>query len=116
MPGCDGAKLKRTLQEALPARVAAQLVVSVKSPVSARVSAKAVAPVFWMVRVWVALETLVTTTALGKLIEVVETERLGLTLAPLIEGWGSERPVTRTDKPWSSASVVASDAGVWVAW
>src|SRR5580704_12929183 len=40
VPDCDGAKVRRTTQVALAGRLAGQLVVSVKSPVSARVRAK----------------------------------------------------------------------------
>ena len=45
VPGCDGAKLRRTLQVELPGRVGRQLVVSVKSPVRERVRANGDAPV-----------------------------------------------------------------------
>src|ERR1017187_4350430 len=83
VPGWDGAKVRTTLHEAPPASVAPQFVVSVKSPVSTSESAKADAPVFWMVRVWVLAETLVTATALAKLSVAGETPRLGLTLTPL---------------------------------
>ena len=69
-----------------------------------------------MVRVCVALDTPVTTTALAKLNDVDETLRLGFTLAPLAAGCGSERPVTSAVSPWSSESVTASAAGVFAFW
>src|ERR1700679_1325133 len=40
VPGCDGAKVRRTAQVLLPGRMAGQLVVEVKSPVTASVRAK----------------------------------------------------------------------------
>ena len=89
---------------------------SVKSPDSTSESVNAVVPVFPIVSVCVALDTPVTTTALAKLSDVDETLRLGLTLAPLAAGCGSERPVTSAVSPWSSESVSASAAGVCAFW
>src|ERR1700733_4861687 len=40
VPGCDGAKVMSAVQVLLPVRIAGQSVVSVKSPVRARVRAK----------------------------------------------------------------------------
>ena len=89
-PGCDGAKVKTTLQELPPAKVAVQLVVSVKSPVRTSESAKAEAPVFWMVRVWVLLETPVTATAVAKLSDGGGDAEVGVD-AGSVGGWLGER-------------------------
>ena len=78
-PGCDGAKLRRTVQVELPGRVGRQLVVSVKSPVRARVRAKGFAPVLPMVTVCVEPEVLATRTGVGKVMVAGVTVRLGLT-------------------------------------
>jgi len=105
-----------TEQVALAASVAPQLVVLVKSPERTSESAKAVFPVLPMVSDCVPLDVLVTTTAVAKLIELVERLRLGLTLAPLAAGCGCERPVTSAVSPLSSCSVSASAEGVFAFW
>jgi hypothetical protein len=120
VPGCEGAKVMRTVQDALPGRVAGQLVVSVKSPVRPRVRVKGCAPELPMVTVWVVVEVLVTTTALGKVMEVGVRVRAGLTDWPVPVGWGRVVPVMRTDWPWASPSararVVESAEGDWRDW
>jgi hypothetical protein len=78
VPGCEGAKVRSTVQVELPARVAGQLVVSVKSPVGARVRAKGWTPMLPMVTGWVVAEVLVTRTGVGKVMEAGVTVRLGL--------------------------------------
>ena len=113
MPGCEGAKVKRTEQVALPGRSAGQLVVKVKSPVRPRVRGKGWAPELPIVTVWVVVEVLVTTTALGKVIEVGVRVRLGLTDSPVLVGGGRVVPVMRTERPWSSVRVVESAEGAW---
>jgi hypothetical protein len=51
VPGCDGAKVRSAVQVLLPGSRAGQSVVSVKSPVTARLRAKGWAPVLPMVTV-----------------------------------------------------------------
>ena len=100
VPGWDGAKVMTTEQVELAARVAVQLVVSVKSPARARAKAKVDAPVLPMVTVCVEPEMEVTTTTgLAKVRVVGVTVRLGLTEAPLMPGWGRDWPVTRAVRP-----------------
>ncbi len=49
VPGCEGAKVMRTVQVVLPGRVAGQSVVKVKSPVRAKVRGKGCVPMLPMV-------------------------------------------------------------------
>jgi hypothetical protein len=93
MPGCEGAKVRRTEQVALAGRRVGQLVVKVKSPVMPRVRGNGCAPELPMVTVWVVVEVLVTTTALGKVMEVGLRVRLGLTDWPVPLGWRRVVPV-----------------------
>src|ERR1700731_1926865 len=116
MPGCEGAKLRTTLQWAPAARGAAQLVVWAKSPVRVVESAKAMAPVFAMVTVWVSVETPVTTTGLANETTTGETLREGLTEVPLTPGWGRVSPVRRALRPASRARVMASEEVDLSAW
>jgi len=85
-PGSEGAKRRMALQLAPPASVEPQLVVSRKSPVSARISEKAVVPVLRMVTVWVSLESPVTATAFAKLMLSGVTLSDGLTTVPFTPG------------------------------
>lgn len=99
VPGCEGAKVMRTVQVLLPGRVAGQSVVLVKSPARARASAKGVAPVLPMVIGWVEAEVVVTRTGVGKVMVVGVTLRLGLTDWPLPVGCVCVVPVMRTVRP-----------------
>src|SRR5206468_3794639 len=56
VPGCEGAKVIRAVQVLLPGSRAGQSVVSVKSPVRARLRAKGWVPVLPMVTGWVVAE------------------------------------------------------------
>jgi hypothetical protein len=111
VPGCEGAKVRTTVQEALPARVAGQSVASVKSPVRVRAREKATGPVLPMVTVWVLEEVVVTGTELGKVIVAGVRVRLGLADWPTPVGWGLVVPVMRTVRPSSRVRVVESAEG-----
>ena len=102
--------MRRTLQLELGGRVAAQLVIWVKSPLRTRESEKAAAPVLARVTVWVVAERPVTGTASGKVMDAGVTVRDGLTALPLTLGWGRVWPVTRTVRPWSRVRVEESSA------
>jgi hypothetical protein len=86
VPGCEGAKVRTTAQEAPPARTDGQLVESVKSPVSEIARGKGCVPVFEIVAVCELADAVVTTTALGKSSEEGVTLRLGLTVEPPAPG------------------------------
>src|SRR5277367_1404233 len=58
VPGCEGAKVRRTVQVLLPGRVAGQSVVSVKSPARARVRAKGCVPMLPIVTGCVVVDAL----------------------------------------------------------
>ena len=113
MPGAEGVKVRIT-EQAPGVRVAVQLVVEVKSPERATVSGKGWVPVLVMVTVWVVAEAVVTTAALGKLMAAGVTVRLGFADCPVPVGWGSDLPVTRAVRDWSSVRVMESEDGVAV--
>ena len=99
VPGCDGAKVMSAVQVLLPGRIAGQSVVSVKSPVRARVRAKGDAPMLPMAMGWVVAEVLVTRTGVGKVTVAGVTVRLGLAIWPVPVWRGLVVPVMRTAKP-----------------
>ena len=68
VPGCEGAKVMRTVQVLLPGRTAGQLVEGMKSPVTTMARLKGCVPVLPMVTVCVVVEVLVTRTGVGKVI------------------------------------------------
>ena len=107
-------------QVLLPGRVAGQLVVSVKSPVMARVRGKGWVPMFAMVTDWVVGEVLVTRTGVGKVIAAGETVRLGLADWPMPMGCVRVEPVMRTVRFWAVPSlrvrVVESAEGAMGDW
>src|ERR1700733_5515734 len=113
MPGCEGAKVKRTEQVALPGRSAGQLVVKVKSPVRPRVRGKGWAPELPIVTVWGGVGGLGTARGWGKVIGGGVRVRLGLTDARVVVGGGRVVPVMRTERPWSSVRGVESAEGAW---
>src|SRR5580704_10741424 len=96
VPGCEGAKVIRTVQVLLPGRMAGQSVVSVKSPMRARAREKGCAPLLPMVTGCVVVEVLVTRTGLGKVTVAGVTVRLGLTAWPVPVDKGLVEPVMRT--------------------
>ncbi len=116
MPGCDGAKVRTTVQVELAVRVAGQSVASVKSPVRVRASGKGMGPVLPRVTVWVVLEVLVTRTGVGKMMVEGVTVRLGLADWPMAVGWGLVVPVMRTVRPSSRVRVVESADGAMADW
>lgn len=67
VPGWLGVKLRLTLQEVEGARLAGQVVVSVKSPFRVRAMGMASVPAFWMATTCGAAEMAVTATGSGKL-------------------------------------------------
>ncbi len=91
--------MRRTVQVALAGRVAGQLVVSVKSPVTARVRAKGFVPVLPMVTDCVDAEVVATVTGVEKVMVVGVTVRLGLTDCPVPVERGSVEPVMRAVRP-----------------
>ncbi len=70
VPGCDGAKVRRTVQVLLAGRVAGQLVVSAKSPVRATVRAKGFALLLPMVTICVEVEVRVRVRVWAGLVDV----------------------------------------------
>ena len=112
MPGWEGAKVRMTVQVVVAARVAGQLVVSVKSPVRVRVRGKAVAPVLPRVMVCVVALVVVTTYGVGEVDVAGVTVRLGLAVWPVPVGSGRVVPVMRTVAPSSRVRVVESADGV----
>ena len=117
MPGCDGAKVMKTVQVVLPGRVAGQSVVSVKSPVRVRARAKGCGAGVADGDGLGGGGVLVTRTGVGKVRVVGRDGEVG------VDGlrrcrWAGEGclPVTRTVRPWSSVRVVASAEGAVVEW
>jgi len=98
-PGCEGAKDRTTEHEAPAERTLGQLVESVKSPVSERLSGKGWVPVLVTMAVGEFAEVVVTTTGLEKLRVVGVTTRFGLTVEPLAPGCGIICPVMWTLAP-----------------
>ena len=99
VPGCEGAKVTRTVHVLLPGRSAGQSVVSVKSPVTERVRLKGDAPMLPIVMGWVVAELLVTRTGVGKVMVAGVTVRLGLAIWPVPVWRGLVVPVISTVKP-----------------
>ena len=98
-PGCEGAKPTSTVQEAPPASVAGQPLVSVKSPLTFSVSAKASPPVLLTTTLCVLLETPVTTTGVANVSELAESPRLGFATLPVTPAEGLDSPVSSTLTP-----------------
>ena len=98
VPGCEGAKVMRVVQVLLPGRMAGQLVVSVKSPVMARVRAKGWEPMLPIVTGCVVVEVLLTRTGVGNVMVAGVMVRLGLTIWPMPVDCGLVLPVMRTVK------------------
>ena len=108
VPGAVGAKVMVAEQLVPPANIEEQLVVSMKSPVRIRLRENADTPVFAMFIVCVVLERAVTGTGVVNVTLVGVTTRFGLTLLPFVPGCGRVWPVTSTERPVSSESVMES--------
>ena len=81
VPAADGVNWRVTTQ-VLPAASVAGQVLAVKSPETAVLRAKSVAPAFFRVTDCASVETVVTVTGLTKVTDVGETVRLGLVEVP----------------------------------
>ena len=101
VPGCDGAKVRETVQMPPAVRMAGQLVVSVKSPVRVRDRSKGCAPVLAMVTFCGMLEVAVTRMGLGKVMVAGVTLRFGFVVVPVAPGRGMVLPVMRTERSLS---------------
>ena len=99
-PGCDGVKLSTTEHDAPPASVAPQLVDSVKSPATVRLSGNGSVPVFVTVTVWVFAESAGHDHRIRKIeSRQGRTTRFGFALSPPAPGCGIVLPVNSTLAP-----------------